>query len=475
VSADSKRFVLEVATFRPEPIRRASQRLALRTEASARFEKGLDTPRVDDAVSLFSAMLSQIAPSVSIIGMQDVDLDPTTSAQVDVDLEFLNTRIGQCLDEGEVRTTLESLGFAVTGEVGRLHITAPTWRSTGDISLPQDIVEEVARIHGYDNIPAAQLSVLLVPVRQLNRRPLARLVREQLAARAGMQEVVTYPWIADGLLLAVGLNKVDTLRFEGAPAPDRDSLRPSLVPNLLEAVVANLRYRETFGLFEAGTVFGPTSTSTSYHNIFEPLPEQRTLVAAALVSTDGPALFRRAKGVLEMLRLHCHLTDLRFVEACKAPWADRSARLGIVANDAEAGAFGLLTKRCRRLAGIEDGHVACFELDLDQLSAYRSRDNRYAPLSDLPESDFDLSVVIPDEVSWSRISSIVTSGVNELIDRVDFVDEFRGSWVPEGHKSVSLRVTLRPRTSTLTANDITAVRRELLTVLERDVSAHLRE
>ncbi|MGH3322212.1 MAG: phenylalanine--tRNA ligase subunit beta [Streptosporangiaceae bacterium] len=475
VSSSSRRFALEAATFRPVPIRRASQHLALRTEASARFEKGLDTPRVDAAVHLFLHVLDRVAPSVSVTDMQDVCLDPTSPTTVDLDLDFLATRVGQRLDESEVRGILDSLGFAATLDADHLRVVVPTWRSTGDVSLPHDIVEEVARIHGYDNIPVAQLSITLTPVHRLNRRPLDRTMREHLAARAGMQEIVTYPWVADSMLTAAGFSKDDTLRFEGAPAPDRNSLRPSLIPNLLETVAANLRYSQAFSIFEAGAVFAPDRPYVRYHGVSEPLPKQRTMLAVAIVGADGPTLFRQAKGVLQMLRRHCHLTHLQLAETCDAPWADRFTRLGVTADGIDAGVLGLLATRCRRLAGIADVQVACFELDLDHLSPHPSRGNRYEPISELPESDFDLSVVVNDDVPWDQISSTITRDVNDLIHHVSFVDEFRGSWVPDGQKSVTVRITLRPKTSTLTAEHLGEVRREVIATLEQRFGARLRQ
>ncbi len=114
VTEASQRFALEVATFRPVPIRRSSQRLGLRTEASARFEKALDTPRVDVAVDLFLNVLAQIAPGAKVTGMQNLEVAPTVAAQVEVDLDFLTSRIGQPLEADEVSRILRSLGFGVT-------------------------------------------------------------------------------------------------------------------------------------------------------------------------------------------------------------------------------------------------------------------------------------------------------------------------------------------------------------------------
>lgn len=473
VSSNSRRFVLEAAAFRPQIIRRASQRLGIRTEASARFEKGLDTQRVDAAVDLFLNLLDKLVSDAVVIGMEDVDLEPTTSGRLELDISFLTKRIGEELDATEIYDTLQSLGFAVTMNDSHLQLVIPTWRSTGDISTPYDIVEEVARIHGYDNIPVSPLSATVKPLSSQNRRPLDRVAREQLASRAGIQEVLTYPWVGDRLLLATGLSKDETVRFEGAPAPDRDSLRPSLIPNLLEAVVANLRYKESFSLFEVGTVFA-AGELVPFRKVFEPMPRQPLMVAAALVGTDGVALFRQAKGVLEMLRRYCHLTDLQFTDADTAPWADQSARLAITADGTKIGTLGLLTARGKRLAGVENVHVACFELDLDGLSTYPSRENRFQPVPELPGSSFDLSIVISDTTRWSDIALAVTK-VNELISEVSFIDEFRGTSVPEGHKSMTLRVTLQPTSATLITKEIAAIRGEILATLERELDVHLRE
>jgi phenylalanyl-tRNA synthetase beta chain len=467
--------VVEAATFRPTVVRRSSQRLGLRTEASARFEKGLDTPRVDAAVDLFLHLLGRIAPGAILGKAQDAQVDPTSPAEVDVDLGSIGRRLGQPVTADDATGILTSLGFTVTGSGDRLRVGVPTWRSTGDVSMPHDIFEEIARIRGFDSLPVTSLSVDLKPVRSLNRRPLDRTIREQLATRAGLQEVVTYPWAADGTLHAAGFDKHATVRFEGAPAPDRGSLRPSLLPNLLEAVAANLRYTPSFGLFEVGMVFtgGPMA---SYRGTFEAMPTQARHLAAVFVGRDGAELFRTAKGALEMLYRHCHLTDLQFApaDAETGGWADSSARLAVTAHGTTVGTLGLLTTRCRRLAGIGAVQVACFELDLDDLSAYPSRENRYRPLAELPESDFDLSVVVADHVHWDRIAPVV-EGVDPLVSQVVIVDEFRGDWVPEGHRSLSLRVTLQPRETTLAADTIAAIRDGVLAALTERFGAYLRE
>lgn len=472
VQPDSRRFVLEAASFRARAIRRASQRLGVRTEASSRYEKALDTQRVDLAVDLFLHLLPQVAPGATVAGRQDVVVEATGTHRISVDRQFLLNRIGEDLGDDTVHGTLRALGFTTADRDGGFEITTPTWRSTGDVSLPHDIVEEVARIYGYDRLAVAQTSVTLRTVRSLNRRSLDRDVREQLALRGGLQEVITYPWTTDHLLAAAGHDKAHTVRFEGASAPDRDSLRPSLLPNLLDAIASNLRYTPAFGIFEVGVVFD-AGERVAYQEVYEPMPAQPLRLAVALVGTDGPELFRRAKGLLAMVRRHCHILDLTLEGDADAAWADGSARLGIRADGRSIGTVALLTPRTRRLAGIEGVQVAYAELDLRHLTAHRSRENRFEALPELPETDFDLSVVVADDVPWAAVEKAVT-GVDKLISAITYVDEYRGSWVPDGHRSLTLRVVLRPTDTTLTADVIGAVRTRVIDILGQEVGAHLR-
>ena len=469
----SRRFVLEAASFRPRLIRRASQRLGVRTDASARYEKGLDTQRVDLAVGLFLHLLPQVAPGAAVGGMQDVLVQATSEAHVEVDRKFLIDRIGEDLGDETVHATLRALGFTTVQDDDRFRITVPTWRSTGDVSLRQDIVEEVARIYGNDRLAVAETSVTLHPVRSLHRRGLDREIREQLALRAGLQEVITYPWATDHLLAAAGFGKKQTVLFDGASAPDRNSLRPSLLPNLLEAIAFNLRYRPALGIFEVGTVFS-TATWESYRGRYESMPEQRQLLGVALAGSDGAGLFRRAKGIISMMRRYCHIVDLSFdSEKTDAVWADPSARLGLRAGDRTVGTLALLTPRTRRLAGIEDVQVAYAEIDLQPLDVHRSRENRFEAVPELPETDFDLSVVVADEVPWGDVER-VAGGVDKLVHEVSYVDEYRGSWVPEGHRSLTLRVVLRPTEATLTAEETGMIRNRALAALSQELGAHLR-
>ncbi|WP_336158993.1 hypothetical protein [Amycolatopsis sp. VC5-11] len=437
VRASSASVVLEIPTLLPSRARRSA-----RTEASVRQEKGLDTQRADQAAELFLHLLTEADPSATALGVEDIVLAATRRAEIEISIAEIERRIGIRLPPDEILRILRALGCTaeITGELVR--IVAPSWRSTGDLSLPVDIVEELARIHGFDALPAPRPVVQLAPRPRL---PLNRQVREVLAARGGATEVLTYPWSADHLLAACGLDA--DLTIDHPPAPDRARLRPSLIPNLLEAAAANLRYCDEFSLFEVGTVFAAG---------------ERTSAGILLAGPDGADLFRRAKGLAELIRRYCHLTALDLAGTPGPAWTDPSARLAI----RPAGTLALVRPAVLRAAGIDRGAIACVELDLDALRTHPSRENRYTPVGDLPESDFDLSVLASDTVPWSLVAETATQA-HALVQRVAYVGEYRDSRIPADHRSLTLRVTLRPRSATLTAGEIAAARSEVLAALER--------
>lgn len=475
VHSDSHRFLLETATFDAKTIRRACQQLGLRTEASARYDKGLDTQRVDAAIAVFLHLLAAADPSVTVHRFQDITTAATTTIDVRVERTFLDRRIGVRLAAEEITATLSALGFGVTVDEdvdkGVVEVIVPTWRATGDVALPHDILEELARIHGYDQLPSTDIPIVLKPVEELNSTPLDRRLREELAWRGGLQEVLTYPWVRDESLAATGVAKADTTRFLGATAPDHDSLRPALLPNLLEAISANLRYRTEFGVFEIGSVFRPAVQSTAGG---PPTPEAvRHLGLAVVTPHDGGTAFRLAKGHLEDLREHCHLEEFDLDGATDQPWADRSARLGIRVRGHQAGTLALLPPRLLRHADIQGVQIAYAELDLGPLTTAQARHGIYHPVPGLPQSDFDLSVLLANDVPWSRARTVV-AGADAMINAVTYIGEYRSAELGPDVRSLTLRVTLQPRTSTLSREEIDAIRTEVIDVLGTELAATLR-
>jgi phenylalanyl-tRNA synthetase beta subunit len=196
---------------------------------------------------------------------------------------------------------------------------------------------------------------------------------------------------------------------------------------------------------------------------------ESTLAAALSSDVDGREAFLRLKGVLESLGHGLALT----ADGEHPGWADRSARAVVTLAGTPIGSLGLLTRRVRRLVGLDAIQVACLELDLSSLAAAAPSGFTVEPPPELPEAGFDLSVVVADSVTWADLATAARAA-DPLVHRVAFLDEFRGSWVPAGLRCVSLRVTLRPTEATLGAGPLAATRAEVLRALAEAVAAYLR-
>ncbi|MDI9469708.1 MAG: phenylalanine--tRNA ligase subunit beta [Bacillota bacterium] len=474
-------MILEVANFEARGVRRTATRVEHRTEASTRFEKAVDTQRVDQALALAHHLLCELLPGCRLVAFGDAETAVTERARVEVSYDYLGRRLGRAITAEEVAGTLEPLGFFCEDLGKSMQVTAPCWRSTGDISLPADILEEVARMIGYENFP---YQVPRFAVEAAVRQPgvtLERRVAEYLAFRAGMNEVYTYPWVEDQLIAAFGMEGEEWLTIASPPAPDQARVRRSLLPGLFGAVARNLRHEDAFGIFEIGQVFAPGTVTPPHSD--ERLPQQARHVALALTAPIGAAgtpqtaraaetLLRELRGVIERLPrvVQCEPLDLA-VRGERPAWADPQAWLVILGADGEQlGELGLVSLGAMQQTGVRRAAVAMAWLNLEQLRALPSRDNSYQPLPHYPEVEEDLSIVVPSEVSWAQIEAVV----RPLVRRLQFMEEYRGEQVAEGHKSVMFRFHLGSDEGTLSAEEIDARRARILKKLEQSYGAVLR-
>lgn len=453
VTAGTTEILLECASFDPLAVRRASRRLNLRTDASSRFEKGIDTPRIDLAVAKFVSLVRDLQPEAVVMSTADECREATGPGRVRVSLDYLEERLGAALALDEVSAGLTALGFDVDARGRDLDVTVPTWRSTGDVSGPHDLLEEIARLKGYDSFAFVPAEVQLVRKALDARAPFERRVRDLLTLTGGMYEVVTYPWSKQAMLEAAGIGAAASPKLHVAPAPDQDTVRPSLVPNLLEAVAQNLGFFPAFRIFEMGRVFPGGTVAGDVPA--ERLPAQPRHLAGAFAGPDAAALFRQAQGLLALLPRVAHGSPLRFEPAAGPAWADGTGRVAVHGPSGPIGALGIVTKRARRLAGIKRGEVVMFEIDLDAIVPLPSRDNRFDPIANHPQAEFDLSLLFDASTPWEAIARAAASAGREVRD-VAFVDDYRGKGVPEGRKSITLRLHIGVPGRTLRSEEINA-------------------
>ncbi|MGI6695322.1 MAG: phenylalanine--tRNA ligase subunit beta [Christensenellales bacterium] len=441
-------MILEIANFEPVGLRRSASRYQVRTESANRNEKGLDTQRVDQAIAVADKLIKELFPQARMSAFSDSYPVKTDCPVIPVKLSWLNTRLGRKLTGDEAVHLLRPLGFQVASEGDTLQVSVPSWRATGDVSLPDDVLEEVARMIGYDRFdfipPTVKLSAAVrQPGMQLERR-----LREYLAVRCDVQEVFTYPWMDKRYLEAAGTSPEGCLALSAPPSPDTASLRPSLIPAMLSVAALNLRYFESFRVFELAQVFAPGESHPSDEN--ETLPLQKRQLAAAFVGQDASLLFREMKGVLEALPRAVMSEPLTFAQQEQPAWADPKAWLNILSGGEVIGSFGVISLRASRLAGIKRAAMAVMALDVDALIPLPSRSNAYQRLPLFPLVEQDFSILVDEKTAWQDIRAALEKSVNSM----DFIEEYRGKQIPQGKKSVMFRVHFGSDQGTLTAEQI---------------------
>lgn len=451
IAADTQGMVLEIANFEPVGIRRTASRYHIRTEAAIRFEKGLDTQRVQQAMVVAHELLRQLCPGVRLAAYNDQHPAPTQPEQIVIALDWLAKRLGRPLPAGQAAELLQPLGFGVREENGLLQVETPTWRSTGDVSMPDDVLEEIARMIGYENYDYLPPTVTLQQaVRQIGVQA-ERAVREYLARQAGMQEIFTYPWVDETYIRAAGIPLENCLALATPPSPQTAHLRASLIPGMLEAVVTNLRYYNQFSIFELTQVF---AKGDGYANADgETLPSQQRHLAAALVGEDARLLLRKGRGILEALPRAAMVAPLHFVQIEAPAWADQKAWLNIVSdeNDKQViGSLGVLSPKAARLCGIKRAQAALFELNMEKVQPLPSRANTFAHLPRFPLVEQDFSVLLDEKTTWQELEETV----GKSVQKIEFIEEYRGKQVPEGKKSLMFRVWFGSDEGTLSAGQI---------------------
>jgi phenylalanyl-tRNA synthetase beta chain len=417
ISATTNRIVLESACFNASSIRKTSSKLHLRTDASMRFEKSQDPENTVRGLARALELLQEVSPGIKLVGgLADAYQAPKPLEPIKLPLDWLNRKLGCEVPPVEVRRILEALEFKVDES---FNVTVPSWRATKDVSIKEDLVEEIGRMIGYDNItPVAPLSPARVPPANPEREFHHR-VREMAAAQ-GFTEIYNYSFITE--------ENAHTFGFTDLIQTEQDILRPSLLPGILKNIQDNARHFDSFRFFEIG-------------NEIHPDHETPHFVAV---------IFRKDTGLLELKRLaECLLPGItvRPTHARSYEHPQRSALVG------EAGRLFEFHPKI-----VENGRASVLDLNLNVLN--QSNEVRYKPLRRFPESAFDLSFIVPERTLIADVEAAMPK-LNEILS-IEFMREFA---LPE-KRSLSYRITAGAADRTLTSEEVSAVREQIIDAIK---------
>ncbi len=474
----TKNVILEVANFESTGIRKTALRYDNRTDASTRYEKAIDPERCDLALSMTMELFSEIYPEMKVVAFSDKYVKKLVPCEIDVSYDWLDRRLGKHLTQEEISEKLGLLGFGVSFDGDNMHVKVPTWRSTGDVSIKADIMEEVARMYGYENFKADTITTSFSgAINQLDKS-LVRNIEEYLAYRCGMREILSYPWMKEQFVNALIGNTEGILTLPTPPAPDEKYIRSSTLPNICQAVANNERYFGEFAIFEEAQVFDGSNFSALY-DPEELLPVQRREIGCAFaLKTDKiseiTALFRRAKGVFQEMPRYTHMEAFVFKKEEKPLWAENTAWLNIYVGDVKVGELGVLSKKASMECGIKNLSVVLAQINTELLVPFKSRTNTFTHLAEFPINEYDISVLVDASIAWADISAAVLAKKGELIKNVSFVDEYRGKQIEDGKKSVTLRLFIGADDKTLTSTEIEECANRVIKNLSKSLGASMR-
>lgn len=467
VTEDTTTVLIESANFDRVSLRRTSASLKLRTEASLRFEKGLSPELPIVALRRATQLMAQISQSQIAKGIIDVYPGKKETKPIPLTTKQVERVLGIKVKREKIAEVLRSLGFsAEPAGSDKLLVTVPYWRT--DIRLAEDLVEEIARIIGYDEIPTTLPSGALPQYQPDPMRSLRERVSHILVG-CGMQEVITYSLTNIEMLRKVA-SSVVPLRIANPITTEQEYLRTTLRPGLLKILAANEKHEEGgIRLFEAGKVYLPRQGD---------LPEECQMLAGLLSGPrldrswhgEGQALgFFDAKGVLETLfeRLGIAASFEPTEDLIFSP--SRAARVMVGSED--LGVLGELHPRVAEGFGISRP-VYLFEIDLQKLLPITLELRRYQPIPRFPATLRDIALVVDGAIPAKRVQEIIES--SPLVAKVTLFDVYTGEQVPRGKKSLAYRILYQSPSRTLTDEEVNGEQERILERLGRELGAILR-
>ncbi|WP_050181165.1 phenylalanine--tRNA ligase subunit beta [Domibacillus robiginosus] len=471
VTDQTVNVLIESAYFNGQTVRTASKAHGLRSEASARFEKGVDPSRVQAACDRAAELMSELAEGTVLSGSVVAGEYAPEPKEVSVTLDRLNTRLGTSLTMENVEDIFSRLKFKTATNGDTITVTVPTRR--GDITIPEDLTEEVARLYGYDHIPLTlpegeALPGALSPY-QLGRR----IVRRYLEG-AGFTQAVTYSLTSQKRATQFALEVREPVALAMPMSEERAYLRESLLPHLIEAAAYNnARQMGSVALYETGSVYLNEGDNV------QPKEEERLagivtgLWQEHLWQGEKKAVdFFAVKGVIEGIAARLGLTDrLSFQKA--APEGFHPGRTAFVLLDGQpVGVIGQIHPSLTKEVDVKEAYL--FELKLDVLLSVERPALSYTPIPRFPSISRDIALVVDSAVEAASLESIIKEAGGALLTNVHVFDVYEGERMEAGKKSVAFALTYMNPEKTLTDEEVTAVHEKVLAALKDKANADLR-
>jgi phenylalanyl-tRNA synthetase beta chain len=444
ISPKTTNVVFESANFQAASVRRTSVDIKLRTDASMRFEKSQDPANTVRALARAVELMRELSPGARLAGgLGDQKKEIPAPPEVELPVDWVIRKLGRDVAPAEVGDILERLAFGVKETAPRVFwVTIPSWRATKDISLKDDLVEEVGRMIGYDSIEPKAPAVLDTVPPLDGAREFYRTARAMFAAQ-GFTEVYNYSFVSEELAQKFGFDPDAHVRVANPIASDQNLLRLSLLPGIYRNIAENRKHFDRFQLFEIGR---------EVHKQAHGLPRETPHLVAAIHNKD--------EGQTELF-------ELKRAAECLMPGAEACPTAASpYEHPARAADVLWRGKRVGRLFELHpsmlEGRTAFLDLDLELVQHLRPRDKTYSPLRRYPSSQFDLSVIADARELVADLRGKLAGFAGDLLESIEYVRQYSGPPLPENTKSVSFRLTVGSPERTLSSDEAGAIRAKII-------------
>jgi phenylalanyl-tRNA synthetase beta chain len=476
IRTETKAIVVESANFEPIALRKTSQRLGVRTESSMRFEKSPDTSQCRIALARAIELIKAVCPESKIASnIEDIRTEEALERSVDLPLSLIRARIGAEIGGREIRSILERLGFKITRTEDLLSVIVPAWRAKKDISIAEDIIEEIARIYGYNHLSPAMPSGKLKMAEKNPRISFKRSVRTALAIGAGLSETYNYSFVGEEQLKRLKIDHSTYLRIANPISSQLTLLKQSLAPNLFENIKRNQARGESMGFFEIGSIYlssqGEEPTDALRRDF---LPFQEERLGIALSGSNPGKAFEEIKDVIAYLAGYFKSEAVFEKTEIVEPWSDRRFSARVNFSGVDVGLVSLLDESSARALGLKQS-VAIAEFGVKKLEEAISEPKLiFREFEKFPLVSRDLAFVIDEKITYLDFCNSIKN-FSDLIEKAELFDIYSGGKLGQGLKSLAFHLCWRSSERTLKGEEIDSLEIELKKMLNEKFGANIRD
>ena len=472
IDSSSKNVVLEAAVFDGKSIRKTSGRLNLRSESSARFEKGINYDTVSEALDFAASMLQELGKGTVLAGQVSAGELPTGPVQVTTTLDYVNVRLGTELTFSDIEEVFAKLGFGLEGTAETFSVSVP--RRRWDIHIQADLVEEIARIYGYDQLPTTLPEAGATAGELTSSQALRRKVRT-LAEGSGLSEIISYALTTPEKALEFTMEPTKLTELMWPMTVERSALRQNILSGMLDTVAYNVnRKNSNLAIYEIGKIFHQTG------DVQTDLPQEVETFAFALTGLVAekdfqtkavPVDFFYAKGIVEALADKLNLS-FDFVAEKNLDSMHPGRTAAILLDGQVIGFVGQVHPQTAKDYGIPETYVA--ELNLTAVEAGLKPSPSFQEITRFPAVSRDMALLLPAETSHKEVVAAIESAGVKRLTSIKLFDVYAGANIEEGKKSMAYSLTFQNPEASLTDEEVAKFMEKISKALAEQVSAEVR-